>query len=118
MTRYSIHIIDKSVVKVRFEGEITLDNSINFKDELKTYILENNVMYLVIDLEQVSFIDSSGLGMLISFFKEINEKKGQLVYIGIRDYVQKLIELVQLSQVFIIKETEEEAIELLRTYYE
>lgn len=118
MTKYNIKEINDKVIKVVFEGDITLDYSMNFKDEIKKYLLENKIMYLVIDLSGVSFIDSSGLGMLISFFKDMNEKQGQIVYIGIHDYVKKLIELVQLSQVFIVKETEDEALEVLKTYYE
>lgn len=118
MTSYSIKELNLNVTKIEFDGDITLDYSMHFKDEIKNYILEKNVMYLIIDLSKVSFIDSSGLGMLISFFKEINEKQGQLVYIGIHDYVAKLIDLVQLSQVFIIKSTEAEALEVLKAYYE
>ena len=101
MNKYAITNLDSKIVKIEFFGEITLDNSL-----------------ILSDLNEVDFIDSSGLGILISFFKQINEKKGQLVYIGIHDYVAKLIDLVQLGQVFIIKKDEKEALEVLKGYYE
>ena len=118
MNKYEIINLNSKIVKIAFSGEITLDNSLIFKEEIKNYIVDKGIYFLIIDLNEVEFIDSSGLGMLISFFKEINEKKGQLVYIGIHDYVAKIIDLVQLGQVFIIKDDEKEALEVLKEYYE
>jgi anti-anti-sigma factor len=118
MNKYEIINLNSKIVKISFSGEITLDNSLIFKEEIKNYLVDKGIYFLIIDLNEVEFIDSSGLGMLISFFKEINEKKGQLVYIGIHDYVAKIIDLVQLGQVFIIKDDEKEALEVLKEYYE
>jgi anti-anti-sigma factor len=118
MNKYEIINLNSKIVKIAFSGEITLDNSLIFKEEIKNYLVDKGIYFLIIDLNEVEFIDSSGLGMLISFFKEINEKKGQLVYIGIHDYVAKIIDLVQLGQVFIIKDDEKEALEVLKEYYE
>ena len=106
MNKYEIINLNSKIVKISFSGEITLDNSLIFKEEIKNYLVDKGIYFLIIDLNEVEFIDSSGLGMLISFFKEINEKKGQLVYIGIHDYV------------FIIKDDEKEALEVLKEYYE
>lgn len=118
MNKYEIINLNSKIVKIAFSGEITLDNSLIFKEEIKNYLVDKGIYFLIIDSNEVEFIDSSGLGMLISFFKEINEKKGQLVYIGIHDYVAKIIDLVQLGQVFIIKDDEKEALEVLKEYYE
>ena len=118
MNKYEIINLNSKIVKIAFSGEITLNNSLIFKEEIKNYLVDKGIYFLIIDLNEVEFIDSSGLGMLISFFKEINEKKGQLVYIGIHDYVAKIIDLVQLGQVFIIKDDEKEALEVLKEYYE
>ena len=118
MNKYEIINLNSKIVKIAFSGEITLDNSLIFKEEIKNYLVDKGIYFLIIDLNEVEFIDSSGLGMLISFFKEINEKKGQIVYIGIHDYVAKIIDLVQLGQVFIIKDDEKEALEVLKEYYE
>ncbi len=54
----------------------------------------------MVDLEKVSFIDSSGLGMLISFYKEINEKQGRIVFFNVQEYVWKLLKLVNLDKIF------------------
>ena len=118
MNKYEIINLNSKIVKIAFSGEITLDNSLIFKEEIKNYLVDKGIYFLIIDLNEVECIDSSGLGMLISFFKEINEKKGQLVDIGIHDYVAKIIDLVQLGQVFIIKDDEKEALEVLKEYYE
>ena len=76
MNKYEIINLNSKIVKIAFSGEITLDNSLIFKEEIKNYLVDKGIYFLIIDLNEVEFIDSSGLGMLISFFKEINEKKG------------------------------------------
>lgn len=117
MNKYEFTEINEQVREIKFKGDITLDSSLQIKEEIKEYIQQNQIKFIVVDLEEVEFIDSSGLGMLISFFKEINEHQGQLVYIGVHDYVEKLIKLVKLDQVFIIRNSVEEALEVLKPYY-
>lgn len=72
-------------------------------DELKDYIaklLENNEQKLVVDLSQVRFIDSSGLGALLSGYKNANLHHASLVLAGLQPRVQSMFELTRLNRVF------------------
>ncbi len=100
-------------IELSFEGDVTLEHSFDFKDEIKEKIAKENCNQVIIDLEKVPFMDSSGLGMLISFFKDINEKQGIIVYYGVHDYLKKLLALVKLDQVFVIRDDKEAAIKEL-----
>jgi len=55
---------------------------------------------LIVDLSGVSFIDSSGLSVLISAFKLIRVKGGRMLLSGISKNVQTLLELTRLSEIF------------------
>ena len=65
--------------------------------------------HVIIDLSQVSFIDSSGLGALIAWFKMVNQHQGRIVFCGLTDHVRKIIGYAKLDKIFTIVDTMEEA---------
>ncbi|MCL1139541.1 STAS domain-containing protein [Shewanella pneumatophori] len=68
---------------------------------------------LVIDLHQVEYIDSSGLSVLISALKRIEQLDGDIVLLSPTAGVRSLIELTRLHQIFAIYEDEAAAIEYI-----
>lgn len=94
---------------IRLHGEITIGCSLSFKNDLKESMAENKCYDILVDLKEVTFMDSSGLGLLISLFKEVNENNGHIVFFNMQDYILKLVRLVRLDQVFLIAMTEDEA---------
>ena len=51
-------------------------------------------------MEKVDFIDSSGLGILVGFYKKVKSSQGDLTLFDLSDNVLKLFQLTQLDQVF------------------
>ncbi|NOT86040.1 MAG: STAS domain-containing protein [Methylococcaceae bacterium] len=71
--------------------------------DLKTYLLqliESGEKNLIIQLQQVRFIDSSGLGALLSGNKHIIAKSGKLALTNIQQQVLSMFELTRLNRVF------------------
>ncbi|CAI8944164.1 STAS domain-containing protein [Methylocaldum szegediense] len=71
--------------------------------ELKDYILkllEEGHTRLVIDLSGVRFIDSSGLGALLSGYKNASLRSGSFLLAGLQPRVQSMFELTRLHRVF------------------
>jgi anti-sigma B factor antagonist len=71
--------------------------------ELKDYILkllEDGHTRLVIDLSGVRFIDSSGLGALLSGYKNATLRSGSFILAGLQPRVQSMFELTRLHRVF------------------
>lgn len=64
----------------------------------------------VINLNEVSFIDSTGLGAILSCFRRINTDRGELKLCCMSKPVRTLFELVRMNKVFEIYGSEEEAI--------
>lgn len=82
--------------------------------ELKEYLLglmENGAKSLVIDLTQVRFIDSSGLGALLSGYKNACLRQGTLALSGLQPKVQSMLELTRLHHVFEIYPSPQDALE-------
>lgn len=108
MQNYQINVFD-NYFEIIFLGDLTIDDTQTIKKELKKYLSDSKIKNIIVNLEKVKFMDSSGLGLLISLFKEVNEQQGEIVYFGIQDYVAKLLEMVKLNQIFKLAESHNEA---------
>ncbi|MGI6226023.1 MAG: anti-sigma factor antagonist [Peptococcales bacterium] len=104
---------EEGFLLVTLTGEITLLQSNELKDKIKFEIEKTKTTKLAVDLSQVPLVDSSGLGMLISIFKHINQEQGTVVYVGMTDYVKKIIGFAKLDKIFTIVDNLEEACRLL-----
>jgi anti-sigma B factor antagonist len=71
--------------------------------ELKEYILhliEQGENTIIVQLERVRFIDSSGLGALLSGYKNAAAKSGKLALSNVQPQVLSMFELTRLNRVF------------------
>ncbi len=68
----------------------------------------NPPQYLVLDLHDVNFMDSSGLGALVSALKSIRNSNGDMVICGANDQVQMLFELTSMTKIFKVYATVDE----------
>lgn len=79
-------------------------------EDLKTRMLaliEEGGVDLVVDLRDVRFIDSSGLGVLLSAYKKAKLNNGKLTLTGLQSQVQSTFEMTRLNRVFEIKTSPE-----------
>lgn len=85
-------------------------------DELKREIapLLQSSDKLVIDLARLRFVDSSGLGALLSCLRQLSAKGGDLKLCGMSKQVRAVFELVRLHRIFDIFATTEEAVRAFR----
>lgn len=65
---------------------------------------------LVLDVSRLRFVDSAGLGSVISCLRKLNAKGGDLKLSGMSTPVRGVIELVRMHRVFDILPTKEEAV--------
>ena len=91
-------------------GEMDLYNSYKLK-ELITKMLEKKVTKFIINLENVDYIDSSGIGALIYICSTIKKLSLKLAITNIHGSVKKVIELTKLMGYFPIVNSIEEALQ-------
>ncbi len=87
---------------------LTAANAKEFKAALEEQLEETKSM--VLDLAPVTFIDSSGLGVLLFALKRLNQKGGDLKICNVSKPVRVLFELVRLHQIMEIFNSREEAL--------
>ncbi len=91
----------QGVTVVRVEGQLIVGN----RQELKGLIqaaLEAGDRKLLIDCSATAYIDSSGLGALVTISKKIRESGGELRLAGLNSDLQSLFELTKLDTLFVI----------------
>lgn len=65
---------------------------------------------VVLDLSRLRFVDSSGLGAMLSCLRQLTGRNGDLKLCGMSKQVRTLFELVRMHRVFDIYPTKEEAV--------
>lgn len=82
--------------------------------QLKSFVAnlyEAGHRYVLLNLGQVGFMDSSGLSVLLIGQRSADEHQGTFAVYGVQGYVNNLIELTHLNRVIPICQTEQEALE-------
>lgn len=99
------YLIISFVGRVDLEGAASLD----FKDRLKALIADGNV-HVIMDMGNVGFLDSQGLGALISGLKVLQQVEGSFVLTNLSEPVEAVLRITRLIRVLDIHPSVEEAL--------
>jgi anti-sigma B factor antagonist len=94
---------------LRLAGEIDVATAPRLRDRLVALVTGGNP-HLVVDLTGVEFIDSMGLGALVSGMKRARAHDGDLRLAGATDHVTKVLALTRLDLAFVTGDTVDEAL--------
>ena len=97
------------VAVVQVEGQLIVGN----RQELKALVqaaIDAGERRILIDFSRTGYIDSSGLGALVSISKKIREAGGELRLSGLNEDLRSLFELTKLDTLFAIAETSQQAL--------
>jgi anti-sigma B factor antagonist len=106
----SENIDDTTYVKVQIE-RLDAARCVSFKEEIKEVISQGKHS-IVLDFSTVKFMDSSGLGAVVSVLKMLTGKR-ELVLCGVKGMVLDLFKLTRMDRVFMMAETKEDAMQKL-----
>lgn len=102
------NILD-DVVVFKLQGKLMEKYQANdLINKLETELINNHKKF-VLDLEELEYLNSSGIGVLISLYTKVRNHAGELILSNISEQVKKLILISKLNSVFIIKENTDEA---------
>jgi anti-sigma B factor antagonist len=91
-------------------GRITLgEGSSSFRDTIRDLVAKGNKKILL-NLAEVTYIDSSGIGELVSAFTTVANQGGQLKLLSLGKRVQDLLQITKLYTVFEVMDDEAAAV--------
>ena len=90
-------------------GEIDVYTAPKLRDKI-TELVADGVYNLVIDMESVEFLDSTGLGVLVGGLKKVRAHDGSLELICTQDRLLKIFRITGLAKVFVIHDSADGAL--------
>ncbi len=87
---------------VRLYGEVDIYNSESLKSELHA-LVDDKKADIVLDCTSLKYIDSTGLGVLVSALKKVKEARKQISIINLKPYIAKIFTLTGLDKIFLIE---------------
>jgi anti-sigma B factor antagonist len=106
------YALDSRTHVIEVEGQIDLYAAPEFK-ERTARVIEGGAKCVIIDLSRVTFMDSTGLGVLVGALKRIRAARADLLLV-VTDYdIERLFELTGLDGTFRIYRSRDDALEQL-----
>lgn len=100
---------EDDVLTVAVVGQLTVANRQDFKQAILDQMAQGARIVLV-DLNEAAYVDSSGLGALVSLNRRLHDGGGELRLIGLNEDLKSLFELTRLDTLFPIYSSREEAL--------
>lgn len=90
---YELKIEGQALIAT-LEGELDLHTSPQFKTEI-TALLDTHpqTKYLLLNVQNLSFIDSSGLGVILGRYKELQRREGKLFFVQANPRIKRILQL-------------------------
>jgi len=102
------HVGDVTILDM--DGKITIgEGSVALRTTIRR-LLEEGKKKILLNLAKVGYIDSSGIGELVSSYTAINKEGGELKLLNLTQKLQDLLTITKLLTVFDVYESEEEAL--------
>lgn len=99
-----------AITHLKLEGpRLDAAQAISFKESVRT-IADDGADYILLDMSHVEFMDSSGLGALVSVMKYMGAEK-KLEITGLTTMVEKVFKLTRMDEVFRVYDSVETALQ-------
>src|SRR5712692_4250716 len=99
-----------SITVIDLSGRITLGEGCTQLRQLIRDELSKGHRYLLVNLADINYIDSSGIGELVSAFTSVSNQGGQLKLLSLTKKVHDLLQITKLYTVFDVHDDEAKAI--------
>ena len=105
------HEVSERGILVRLAGELDVASADAFRNTADRLLAATGSMRLFLNLEGVTFIDSSGLGAILGRYKRISQMNGRMGIIGAAPQVRTILELSGILKIIPLFDSEARALE-------
>ncbi|MCL7748222.1 MULTISPECIES: anti-sigma F factor antagonist [Halalkalibacter] len=102
-----------SVLLVRLQGELDHHTAEELRGQVEQVLADGQVKHIVLNLELLSFMDSSGLGVILGRYKQVKANSGEMVVCAISPSVKRLFEMSGLFKIIRLEDSEQFALQTL-----
>ena len=105
--------IKEDVLIVRLEGELDHHEAEKLRNKWKNMMYQNNIKHVILNLEALEFMDSSGLGVILGRYKEVLQLGGEMVVCSVTAPVERLFNMSGMFKIMRLAENEQFALSTL-----
>ncbi|MDZ5471134.1 anti-sigma F factor antagonist (plasmid) [Bacillus sp. 31A1R] len=105
--------VKNDVLCIRLSGELDHHSADELREQATMAIENYGIRHIILNLESLSFMDSSGLGVILGRYKQIKQLHGEMVVCAISPAIQRLFDMSGLFKIIRLEPTEEFALQRL-----
>lgn len=105
---YSHDLVDDLLI-INFAGDLIGEQSGPELMEIINDRINQKILFAAIDISDIRYINSSGIGVLITILTKFRNKGGEVILVNPSEHVKKLLIITKLNAIFTIVNTIEEA---------
>lgn len=95
---------------IKLVGQVRISTQNEFKDILDELVIQSKGQTVIINMDGVVYMNSTGLGIIIDTYKKFKEGKGRLVLCNLLPDIMNLFEVTRLNRFIEIYDNESEAL--------
>lgn len=101
------------MVLMRISGEIDHHTAQEIKKQLEREIHRSSAINIALDFSRVTFMDSSGIGMIIGRYKTVRALGGDLIVFDAGESIKRILEMAGLSSLIIVSDSLQRGISIM-----
>lgn len=102
--------IIKNYLIVSLKGELDHHTSEDVRKKIDQQYYNNNLLNIILDLRDLSFMDSSGIGLIMGRYKNCKERKGKVLIVSSNSYIDRILKMSGLLKIINIYSSIDDAI--------
>jgi len=104
-----------SILIIHLKGDLIGENNGPELVKIVNDSIHDRVIHCAVDLSEVRYMNSSGIGVLITLLTKYRNHEGEMVLIKPSEKIEKLLVITKLNKIFSIADTKEEAVKILKS---
>jgi stage II sporulation protein AA (anti-sigma F factor antagonist) len=105
--------VKKKVLCIRLAGELDHHTAEELRQKVNDIVEKRQIEHMVFNLQDLSFMDSSGLGVILGRYKQIKNSGGEMVVCSVSPPIRRLFDMSGLFKIIRLADSEGKALETL-----
>lgn len=101
--------IKANTLFVRLKGELDHHTSIELRERINVLMEEYDIVNIVFNMQDLEFMDSSGIGLILGRYNQVRRKQGTLIVCHLNHTIERIIRLSGLLKILVVTKDEEQA---------
>ncbi len=99
----------KEALVVRLKGKLDHHTSRSTKNKIDINFDDRNMKHIILDMNEISFMDSSGIGLIMGMYQKVKDRDGKMIVVSDNRYVDRIVKMSGLLKIIDFYPSLEEA---------